>query len=262
MHHQTLVQLRDLFERGVKCAKVGAARNMSKVVHHRQPYEHHVLVCKQHIQVPFGDSVGVPSIDIYIYIYAACQVPTLLGVTIPVYLNETSFCFPHTIIVPTAHLNHLPKCVSLSCSVLRPWLLVFLAWPFLVHTVRTPQSFLKEIFLKGILADDTISKGNEGVEKRHEHEHGRFKKFKRSPAINFPDGGDHDGGSDNIKKFKRVTDSEDTIVVKARRSAAIDFLDGGDSDRGVGNIKPPPTNISKRIPEDSRIGLCRVGMFV
>jgi hypothetical protein len=81
MHHQTLVQLCHLFERGVKCAKVGAARNLSKVVHHRQPYEHHVLVCKQHIQVPFGDSVSVPSIDIYIYIYAACQVPTLLGVT-------------------------------------------------------------------------------------------------------------------------------------------------------------------------------------
>jgi hypothetical protein len=86
---------------------------------------------------------------------------------------------------------------------LRPWLLAFLVWPFLVHTVRTPQSFPKEIFLKGILA---------------------------------------------IKKFKRVTDGEDTIVVKSRRSAAIDFPDGGDSDGGVDNIKPPPTNISKRIP--------------
>jgi hypothetical protein len=98
------------------------------------------------------------------------------------------------------------------------------------------------------LADDTISKGNEGVAKRHEHEHGGFKKSKRSPAIDFPDGGDHDGGPDNIKKSKRVTDGEDTIVVKARRSAAIDFPDGGDSDGGVDNIKPPPTKISKRIP--------------
>jgi len=52
-----------------------------KAVHRRQSYGHHVLVCKQQIQVPFGDSVDVPSIDVYIYLYAACQVPTLLGVT-------------------------------------------------------------------------------------------------------------------------------------------------------------------------------------
>ena len=84
---------------------------------------------------------------------------------------------------------------------MRPWLLAFLAWPFLVHTLRTPILPERD-FLERDLADDTISKDNEGVENRHEHEHGGFKKSKHSPAIDFPDGDDHDGGPDNIKKFK------------------------------------------------------------
>jgi hypothetical protein len=51
---------------GVKCAKEGPAPNSAKVMQHRQPYAPHVPVCKQQVQVRVGNSVGVPSIDIYI----------------------------------------------------------------------------------------------------------------------------------------------------------------------------------------------------
>jgi hypothetical protein len=94
----------------------------------------------------------------------------------------------------------------------------------------------KRDFLERDIANDTISKGNEDVEKRHEHGHSGFKKSKRSPAIDFPDGGDSDGGVDNIKP-------PPTKISK--RAPSIDFPDGGDSDGGPDNV-PPPKKVIER----------------
>jgi hypothetical protein len=103
--------------------------------------------------------------------------------------------------------------------------------------VRTHQSSPKRESLENDLADCTILKGNEGVEKRHEHEHGGFKKSKRYPAIDFPDGGDSDGGPDNVPPPDKIS----------KRIPAIDFPDGGDSDGGPDNV-PPPDKVIERNP--------------
>jgi hypothetical protein len=167
---------------------------------------------------------------------------------VPIYLNETLILLStyhnstHCLLKPLAKMR---LTLVLSLAVLATHISgLALPTPPGKNSLILPE----RDFLERGLADNTILKGNEGAEKRHEHEHGGFKKSKRSPVIDFPDGGDRDGGVDNIKKSKRVTDGEDTVVVKARRSAVIDFPDGDDSDAGVDNIKPPPDKISKRIP--------------
>ena len=53
---------------------------------------------------------------------------------------------------------------------------------------------------------------------------------KRIPAIDFPDGGDSDGGPDNVKPPVKFIE----------RTPVIDFPDGGDSDGGPDNVPPPP----------------------
>jgi hypothetical protein len=196
------------------------------------------LLCVSNRFRPFSGIRQVCCQLTYIYLYL-CKFPNSNS-----FVVVTSSYLPQQalILLPTPHsstycsLKPLAKMrltLVLSLAVLAAGI-YGLALPSL--SGKSSLILPKRDFLKRDIAKDAISKGNEDVEKRHENGHSGFKKSKRSPAIDFPDGGDSDGGVDNIKP-------PPTKISK--RAPSIDFPDGGDSDGGPDNV-PPPKKVIER----------------